>query len=541
MQYIIIVILIFGTVLIPDCFVVDNSNLIRNYFFSVISLILLTTNMICGLLKDIKVDPLSLLIFCILTIAVIRNPYDTRLFSYTISIISLVIILYTFNYSDIGIAKCIIIICALETIICYMQFWGIAEKAEGTDLVVGTFDNPNTFGIFASLCFPFIILLSKQSRFRYFCVLLISAIIILLFLMKCRSSLICIILSYITINGKSKTLLKQNHLVQICVLMLIVCFWEYKSNLGRLLILLTSSKLLWHMPFYGYAKDGFTKFYMEEQSAILNEFDCFVGIEGNPMDPLNEYISYVLNVGHIGIFVIILLIHSVIKGHGLSNRYFFSCLLSIIFLSAVQKCLNYSFVWVFALLSITQENKNKLYWNLNNLRFPLIGLCTICLYLISKDINFELNWKNAYDKMYKNSVDLYSIDDYERLYKNWNGNPYFLYNYASVLHINEDYNRSNQLLDQYNKYIVDYQGTMLKAENFLKMEMYNFAAIEFNKSYRMCPSRFAPLWGCLQCYNKTNKEEYIKTAKQIKDKQVKVDSYNIRLMKKHCEDIINEN
>lgn len=220
---------------------------------------------------------------------------------------------------------------------------------------------------------------------------------------------------------------------------------------------------------------------------------------------------------------------------------FFSCLLSIIFLSAVQKCLNYSFVWVFALLSITQENKNKLYWNLNNLRFPLIGLCTICLYLISKDINFELNWKNAYDKMYKNSVDLYSIDDYERLYKNWNGNPYFLYNYASVLHINEDYNRSNQLLDQYNKYIVDYQGTMLKAENFLKMEMYNFAAIEFNKSYRMCPSRFAPLWGCLQCYNKTNKEEYIKTAKQIKDKQVKVDSYNIRLMKKHCEDIINEN
>ena len=56
--------------------------------------------MICGLLKDIKVDPLSLLIFCILTIAVIRNPYDTRLFSYTISIISLVIILYTFNYSD---------------------------------------------------------------------------------------------------------------------------------------------------------------------------------------------------------------------------------------------------------------------------------------------------------------------------------------------------------------------------------------------------------------------------------------------------------
>ena len=37
MQYIIIVILIFGTVLIPDCFVVDNSNLMAQFKFSVAS------------------------------------------------------------------------------------------------------------------------------------------------------------------------------------------------------------------------------------------------------------------------------------------------------------------------------------------------------------------------------------------------------------------------------------------------------------------------------------------------------------------------
>lgn len=532
--------LILGTISIPDYFVVDNSNLMRNYFFSLISIVLLATRVILGKLKYIKVNKLSMYVFCGLAIAVIRNPCDTYFFTCAISFIFLVIILNTFNTSDIGIAKCIIIACVLETFVCYIQVFGIVENSEVYNLILGTFENPNTYGVFASLCFPFIILLSRQPHYRYLCLSLIYAIIILLLLMKCRSSLVCLFLSYVILNRRIKSILNRNCLLPILVMLLLVCFWEYKSSLGRLLIFLTSSRLLLHMPYWGYGKDGFTKFYMTEQSEVLSKFDYFVGVEGNPMKPLNEYISYILNVGPIGLILLTLFLYSFIRGHRSYNIVFYSCLINIVFLSLFQNCMTYSFVWLFAALSLSQINEKFTYLNLTNIRYLFMGTCIVCLYLIIKDFSFEFNWKKTYDKVCADPFNLNYIDNYEKLYKEWNGNPYFLYNYASVLHLNENYDRSNQLLNHYSNYVVDYQGTLLKAENLLKMDKFNLAVVEFKISHKMCPSRFAPLWGCLQCYSKINQKEYIKTAKLIRDKKVKVDSYNIQLMKKYSEDIINE-
>ncbi|MCM1163312.1 MAG: hypothetical protein NC339_03560 [Muribaculaceae bacterium] len=137
-------------------------------------------------------------------------------------------------------------------------------------------------------------------------------------------------------------------------------------------------------------------------------------------------------------------------------------------------------------------------------------------------------------------IDENIVKGYEALYNKWHYNPFFLYNYAVVLNASEDFDTSNQILKLYNDYINDYQANILRADNLYQLKKYEEAIGEYQNSHKMCPSKFYPLWGLLQCYKETDKHKYLETAKTIEIKEVKISSYQIRLMKQQSKKIIHE-
>lgn len=307
MRYCPLVLLLLGTTLIPGGFVVGNLNLVRNYFFTLVSFALLIgAIMYRREFQCTRMNALLNVFLCGLISVVIRNPTDKITLSYVVAFVALLTFFNMVVFNKVHIARCVILICTIETLICCLQYINAIFGATNTHLISGTFENPNTYGLFVSLCVPFIIFSFKQVGGRFFSVSLITIILIMLVLMKCRMALLCVSISILLMYIDAKYI-KSKQLLLLLPIFLVVSLCEYQSSLGRLLILIVSFMLFIKMPLCGYGVHGFTKFYMNEQANALDSgvFKYFIGLEGVPMNPLNEYVTYVLNVGYIGLFILV--------------------------------------------------------------------------------------------------------------------------------------------------------------------------------------------------------------------------------------------
>lgn len=544
LPYLTIFVILLGVIFIPSSFVVDNFNLMRNHYFALSSLMLCAIYSVSKRPNSIEVNPLTGLALVALFLYAVRNIHEYLSIVYAITFISTLLVLSKIELNIVILSKTILILCGFETLYCYLQLFNFIGSPSVYFPITGSFENPNNYGVFVSLCIPFILFLYKNSSYRSICLIIIINTIILLILMKCKIAILCALMSIVLITPKTKIILSNRHLwVGLTIALIVACMFEYKSTLGRILILINSFTLMLKMPIFGYGSHGFTKYYMYEQSQNF-EYDCmrlFSGVEGNPMHPLNEYLSYVLNVGHIGLFFIALFIYITYKQRANLHSVYFVCFLNIIILLAFNNCLSYSFVWIFSMLCLSQiKRKYQLQLDWNKLKYILIPIVTLCSVFIISDLKFEISWRRLYDKSRGNIIDEDIVKGYEALYNKWHYNPFFLYNYAVVLNAYEDFDASNQILKLYNDYINDYQANVLKADNFYQLKNYEKAIAVYKDSHKMCPSKFYPLWGLLQCYNETDKSKYLETAKTIENKEVKISSYQIQLMKLQSKKIIYE-
>ncbi len=442
---------------------------------------------------------------------------------------------------DLNIATIIMELISIATItVCLLQYAGLMT-ANNPLFITALFDNPSGISILLTLCFPFIFCRYLQHHNIIETVLLFTMIIALI-MIGSRSAVFVIIIVALKMLHQQQTIKSQTVIYVICGIALFFVFllWvKNNSTLGRWFVLMQSLSLIFNDFWIGSGIYGFYRQYMNLQADYFHAFpnSIFKDLADETMHPLNEYVSFFISFGILGILLLVTLFWQYSRSYQQKHTVYHSCLLSIILMSIFTYTFRYSFVWFFVLLCISQiirgEKSIQLLWPC---RAICIALCLLALLILIKDISFEYRWHNIASMKNPDSV------EYDNLKRSWNGNPFFLYNYAAILNYNGDYHKSNTILTKYTSYIENYKVHLLFAENFYSLSLYDSARIHYSRASLMCPSRFVPLRGLLRTYHKLgNTSKADSVAHYITKKQPKVNSYDVFVIKAEAESYLNQN
>lgn len=427
------------------------------------------------------------------------------------------------------------------TILCTLQFGGISPLYTNS-IYNATFDNPSGVSIFLSVCFPFI-LTDYCKNHSISSTLLLALISIVILFIPSRSGIVSIlgVCSLFMLTKAKFRIIKVIALPNIAAIsgLIISLFWlKSGSSFGRLLIYAVSLQLGTDNLLFGQGVYGFSANYMNYQGKYFctHPNSMFANFADETMHPLNEYINLFINNGFLGVVLVLLLFWELYKKWNIDNIEYYGCLLAISIQSLFTYTLRYSFVWFFIVLCLSQITRNqlRLYPMALTIRLFSIIICILISYITVKDVIFEYRWhKIAKEKMS-------NIVLYQKLNKSWNGNPFFLYNYAAILHQHFQFEQSNQKLKEYEGYVSDYYACLMMANNYYALENYDLARTYYEKASWMCPVRFLPLQGLLRSYKKMNELEKANSiAKSIVEKKPKIKSYTISVIKAEASNYLN--
>ena len=258
---------------------------------------------------------------------------------------------------------------------------------------------------------------------------------------------------------------------------------------------------------------------------------------GNTNYPFNEYLLLLIEQGLIGIALFLLSLIAVFRSNVAFDTPAILTLVSIAIFSCFSYPFKYTFVWFMIIYCFASLNQREV--ALRTIRFNkpflLIILFILCFFLI-KNIIFERTWKRISLVAEKNNGLLDNeLSVFTKLYDEWNGNPYFLYNYASELKNVELYKQSVNIFLHCESYINTYDLQMQLADNYYQMECWEEAERRYKLAQCMCPSRFLPLQGLLRVYVKSDNcilAERI--ALEIINKRIKIPSYTVTIIQEEA-------
>lgn len=423
---------------------------------------------------------------------------------------------------------------------CLLQYTGFITPNNPL-FITAFFDNPAGIAVHLAMCFPFIFSRYLQYRNKIENVL-IFVFITTLILIGSRSAVFVVVIVALQMLYQRRLIKRKAIIFVGCTIVLLFVFllWvKSNSTLGRWFILMQSLPLAFNDFWIGSGIYGFYSQYMNLQADYFQTFpdSFFKDLADETMHPLNEYVSFFISFGVVGVFLLVALLWQYSRSYKQKFTVYHSCLFTVIFMSMFTYTFRYSFVWFFVILCLSQLVREEEDFKLSRAyRAICFAVCLLVLYILVNDISFEYRWHNANAMKYQNAK------EYDALKRNWNGNPFFLYNYAAILNYNEEYSKSNTVLTEYNSYVENYKVQLLFAENFYGLSQYDSARFHYERASLMCPSRFVPLRGLLRTYQKlgnTSKADSI--AYYIKKKQPKVNSYDMFVIKAEAENYLNQN
>lgn len=131
------------------------------------------------------------------------------------------------------------------------------------------------------------------------------------------------------------------------------------------------------------------------------------------------------------------------------------------------------------------------------------------------------------------------LPEYDRLYRYLGKNGLFLYNHAAELHAAKEYEKSIAVFEQCMRYYNDMDVQMLLADNYKKFGKYAETEQHLKAASAMCPVRFMPLYELAKLYDATGRrDEALILAKDFINKDVKVNSHTIDIIKKEMSQLI---
>ena len=458
------------------------------------------------------------------------------------------------NFKTISVI--IVMLCTIEAGIGILQFCNLLPPASHYYSITGSFDNPAGFAICLCIEIPFnLYLLRKHNKHRLNLCYLSSFLIILtgIILSESRAGLFSttiILVLYFIHKYKSRIFFKKNIgllsiiLLFFIILILFVSYYAKRDSAdGRLLIWRCTWEMIKDSPFTGHGTGAFNKYYMDYQAAYFEKHpnSRFALLADNVKHPFNEYLSITVQFGLIGLLIltlIVIFLYSCYRKAPSREGYFsLLTLLSIAIFSFFSYPFTYPFTWIitiFCLVSIIMKTYGDVYIKHFFLRSS-IGICLlsisfVSLYMTSKRIKAELNWKQTVEAVSSGETNE-ALLQYATLMKSLGNNPYFLYNYTVELYLNEDYINCLKIAQKCQSYWSDYDLELIQAEAYTDMNIHDKAIMHLQKARYMCPDRFIPLYELFQLYKTIGKIEDAKNiAKIIINKPVKIPSSKINFI-----------
>ena len=419
-----------------------------------------------------------------------------------------------------------------------LQYGGYIET-QSYFPIIGSYDNPAGFAVSIILCYPFLLCSSFEKKRKIIKILICLLLFLAVILSNSRTGILafCIVTLLYYTNYYKRLFYRKLTFFSMGILFLTglfigLIFLKPNSTSGRILIWKISTGLCQNH-IVGNGTGSFKTDYMTEQAKYFSSFhndEKEKMLAGNTNHPFNEYLLLLIEYGFLGIVLLLLLFIAVFRKNVSFDNPAFLALVSIAVFACFSYPFKYAFVWfitIYCLSSINQQRivTRKIYFKKNLLSLILLILFSLTIV----NIIFEYTWKRVSLVAEKNEGLLDNeLLVYDRLYKIWNGNPYFLYNYASELKNIELYQQSIDIFLICESYINTYNLQMQLADNYYQMRHWKEAEIRYKKAQYMCPNRFLPLQGLLRTYEKSNNKILAQqVAWEIVNKRIKIPSYTI--------------
>lgn len=117
------------------------------------------------------------------------------------------------------------------------------------------------------------------------------------------------------------------------------------------------------------------------------------------------------------------------------------------------------------------------------------------------------------------------IEKMRMLYDQWNGDPYFLYNYGALLNSLKRYDESNAIFTECILCLNDYDVQMIIGDNYMETDRWDDAESHYILASNMIPCRFSSLERLMKLYKKRGgQQKALKVAEVISAKEIKVHS-----------------
>ena len=418
--------------------------------------------------------------------------------------------------------------------------------------ISGSFDNPAGFAacIASSIpfCFP---LLNKSRTMKYIgfaCLFILGTALVI---SESRAGIFAFIVIFIVYIIRRYKNIIQKHiktvsitaLLFVLIIMIGLVFLKKDSAQGRIAIWRNSIEMLVKKPILGYNPSGFSSNYMLHQANYFSTApdSKYARLADNVNHPFNEYLMLAIEYGIIGLLLIIIVFANLLMS---THKPLIPslCLLSIAIFSCFSYPLRYPFIGVLTSYSLACFSSQ---YKVNCIIHPIVKnlfllIIMVIMIILIKDIRYEYNWGKLALHPLLNKKE--TLQKYYHLYKEWNGNPLFLYNFGAVLNQLENYEESNLIMNRCKDYLNDYDVQIIMGNNNFHLNQWDTAEYHYLIAHNMIPNRFLPLSYLMDLYIK--KGDYNKArdiAKEIIIKDIKIPSTIIYNIINKAKQILSEN
>ena len=429
----------------------------------------------------------------------------------------------------------------LEIIYALLQPLGFLPNNYRYAYFSGSLNNPAIFGMFLSFCLPISIYLSmrrqgkKKTLWRVLCI----TFAIFVLLSDSRTAVIasfCGMSAVLIMMNKEKFInfWKKKHAIYaivICIIFSSVVLYYYKRDSadGRLLIWNVCLEMIKDKPLFGWGFDGYIAQYMNYQADFLtlHPDSSFTLLADETRNPFNEFIHVAVICGIPAALLFIGILVGTLWYMSYKQIEFYEIQFSLILVFIVW-CLfgyplNIPFVWLlilFIVLSIIPLDIHLSFRRVGGTIALIVGI--LCSSLLIKSGWYNLR-RISLQEYAINDTEEQILDRYECMYKDYTDDGLFLYNYAAVLHLYGEYEKSISIFKECSNYINDYNMMLLMGDDYQQMDLPDSAIICYNRANEMIPNRYLPLYYQMKIYQEQNDDINAKViAKAIIHKENKI-------------------
>ena len=464
----------------------------------------------------------------------------------------------------------------VQLAVCLLQLAGMMTAFSPIFPVSGTFDNTSELCIYLTCILPVTAntglkasdTTSTGRLIRAACLLFVVCWLVFVLTLGSRTALLSGILGMAVFMGfqtgfftylkrKTNSFVRKALISTILLLMvsgLVFLLVQYKKDSanGRLLIWKVAWSGIMETPVQGQGFNAFQAKYGHYQAAyfqkhIDNQKEIWVA--SNMTIAMNDYVETAFNLGFIGLLLSVAFWLSLFKGVTFettdrNSLHLVALAVFVIFLVSsgyyfLEKMLAVKTIALLFAAYAGSNCRNITNFHIRSLLLKAIAATCLIFCCFAGTTTFNkikhyAQWKKA-DTLSKFGYTEDARTVYENTVKNMRHDGLFLFFYARNLYENKAYQQCLEYMEMAKPQSTGSGFYSLLGDACFKTGDYNSAISYYKYAASIVPNRFRPLYKLFKLYEETGEtQQALAMAQNIVNKPVKVDSNEIREIKKEC-------